>query len=131
MENSDISEVLPKTLKDLNKLIGLDATLSLVEKFGGSALYIPKSIKEGHKLSYLAYEHIELLVREFAGTFIYIPLCRAMEKSVRNQKIAEKRQSGTIDALAKEFNLSRRYIWYLLKKEKDNNASEVNDQSVT
>jgi Mor family transcriptional regulator len=130
MDASQISELLPHNLKELSELIGLDPTLSLIKNFGGSALYIPKSVGANHKLSCLGLDVIKILVQTFGGSVLHIPLCRRIEKEIRNQQITEARQSSTIAALAKEFDLSERHIWLILKKGRDN-AAEIKHQSTT
>ncbi len=60
-------------------LIGLDATVQLIEHFGGTQLYIPHGSRVGElRLAQLLGAQAEIaLAKEFGGTTLKVPLCKA------------------------------------------------------
>jgi Mor family transcriptional regulator len=116
--------MLPDSLKELAEVIGVDACLVLVEMFGGSRLYVPKSVGEEHRLWCLGNEVLKNLIAIFGGNFLQIPRAARLKKWERNQKIAEAHQNRSIAKIAKEFDLTERQVWAILRKMR-NDAAEV------
>jgi Mor family transcriptional regulator len=123
--------MLPSSLKELAEVIGIDACLILVDEFGGSRLYIPKSaVFESHRLSCLGTEAFNALIRTLGGNLLQIPCAASWKKWIRNNEIVEACQGSSVPKVAREFKLTERQVWAILKKMR-NDATEVNGELTT
>jgi hypothetical protein len=107
---------LPESLHDVVELIGLAATLKLVEHYGGLiALYVPREIEPGHHLARnlgLAPAR-KLASRYGTDTLRNIPRCEEGLRRIRNAEIKARRGEGAA-RLALEYGLTERQIWTIL-----------------
>jgi hypothetical protein len=113
---------LPKTARDLVDLIGLDATIDLVKMFGGDELHIPEVVDGTSRLWPVLVEAAGRaaavsLVEHFAGTRVYVPMCRAALLTLRNREIIQRYDAGEpFDAIRRHYKMSRSYLFRVLKK---------------
>lgn len=104
------------------ELIGDDAAPRLFEKLGGDRIYIHKRPSDGSEsyqrlVDAIGPEHAEILRQWCAGTPLDIPRELAVRRLVRNIKIIRDYGNGTpVRALCREYALSRRQIFEILKK---------------
>jgi hypothetical protein len=116
------ADELPATARELVRMIGLDATIQLVQMFGGDELVMPQKVRGTSRLWDLLVEVIgehaaTRLVDETAGTRLYVPTCQAALLSERNREIARAYDAGEhFDAIRRRYKVSRRHLWRLLKK---------------
>lgn len=116
--------LLPTSAQRICDVIGLDATLCLIDKFGGTELYIPYSITQSHALvQVVGLDNADLLVRTFGGYRMYISLCENLRLVLRNQAIFNavlqkmelgERQSRAICATACEFGITERTVYNII-----------------
>ncbi len=85
MKNDDVIDKLPGDLREVAEIIGVDNTLALVGRFG--------------------------------GTYIRVPKCEGLVRSIRDNKIRKLYDSDRHDvrALAVKFRLTDRTISEILK----------------
>ncbi|MBN2684986.1 MAG: hypothetical protein JXR40_06880 [Pontiellaceae bacterium] len=119
-ENLDATEGLSPMLKELERVVGLEATLALVERWGGINLYIPQTAPEGHVLALaIGVEAAEKLARYFGGDHISMPKAEEYKRLKRDREIWQKRQQGACaNTLALDYGLTQRHIWQILSSER-------------
>lgn len=117
--------------RDLISTIGLPATLRLIETKGGLNIRIPLGITaQGQALrdefvQLLGLEATTRLIGQYGGTMLYVPSCRQARVDSRDQAINHDRdrlaregrsERGLVDELARQYGLSARHVWRILKK---------------
>lgn len=127
----EYAQLLPDTGRDLVELIGLDATLSLVEALGGSTFPVPhRKNPEGEKrhslLEKLCGEVAALeLCKRYGGTKLYVPNCKKALIRIRNigmihefveRKAAGESANSIIADMAPRYKLADRNIWHIVNK---------------
>lgn len=114
---SDLStELLPQVLQDFVRLIGLAATMILVEHFGGRRLYIPINPHPDHHLAKLiGLDNLAKLSQVYGlEDHFDIPKAERALKHLRNEKIRSEYGPKSVSTLAREHNLTERQIWNIL-----------------
>ncbi len=118
---------LPESLREIVDLIGLPATLRLVESYGGMiALYVPRDVDPDHHLAQAIgiTAARKLATRYGADTLRNIPRCVDGLRRIRNADIRARHPRESAAALALAFHLTERQIWSILAEGRD----EPNDQ---
>lgn len=108
--------MLPETLRELVRVIGVAATLRLVETHGGVVLNVPSRLGATHELvRVLGMAAAESLVAWGAGDRIYIPRAERAIRCLRDQEIRRRYDAGEgVRTLARTYRLSERRIWAIL-----------------
>jgi len=111
-------EDLPAGLQELRELIGLPATLTLVEHYGGIHVKVPSRYFDTNELvRVVGHKATSLLVRRYGGTTLYIAKADGVLRALRNMEIAARFDGGArAHRLAREFGLSERQIWKILNR---------------
>lgn len=110
-------EDLPESLRDVVELIGLTATLNLVENFGGHiALSVPREIEPDHPIAIaIGITAARKLSAHYGGDRLRnIPLCVAGLRRIRDAEIRRRAGGETAVALAREFSMTERHVWRIL-----------------
>lgn len=125
---TDLStDLLPQLLQDFVRLIGLPATMILVEHFGGVRLYIPAIPTEDHRLvKLIGLENLAALSKVYGLEAIDIPQAKAALIHLRNQKIRAEYGPKSASKLAREHGLSERMIFIIVGAQAANDANQVN-----
>jgi transcriptional regulator GlxA family with amidase domain len=86
-----------KLADEIAALIGEAAALALAEEFGGSRLYIPSMIEDGHRIAEaIGMPAARVLSARFAPDVVVVPLCRELRaahyrgQGLSNGKIARR-----------------------------------------
>lgn len=118
-------ELLPTSMRDFARIVGLPAALGLVEKFGGVEFSVPKG-KDNNQAGALRFAMLvevmgedgaDAFVREYGGEKIAIPRCLRVVRRLRDRTIIAEYDSGqSIDALAIAHRLTTRQIEKILKQ---------------
>lgn len=122
---------LPRTARDLVDLIGLPATLTLIEARGGQVLTIPKrKRKQGEEL----FEQLVELVgpdaaakicQRYGGEYLTIPSCKRAAHAVRDAELQARFDAllaeglgarAVANRLAGEFGLDVSTVWRASKR---------------
>lgn len=111
-------EDLPAGLQELRDLIGITNTLNLVKHFGGLHLKVPSHYNDTHQLvGIIGHEATVTLVRQYGGTTVYIAKVDTMLRIMRNIEISKRFEGGeSATKLAREYQMSERHIWNILKR---------------
>lgn len=109
-------DLLPATLQDFVRLIGLAATMILVEHFGGTRLYIPVKPSPDHHLAKLiGMDNLVKLSRVYgAQDHFDIPKAERALRHLRDQKIRADIGPKSARVLALEHGLTERQIWSIV-----------------
>jgi len=125
-----VKESLPSTALDIANLIGLPATLALVEEFGGNELRIPvdrngKAAELCQRISNAIGEKAALSILEtYGGDVLYIPCCTKTRRMLRDMEIVrtydalilEGSGRNAVSILAKKFFLSCRGVEMIVSR---------------
>lgn len=109
---------LTPTLREVYDLLGWKSTVALVKRYGGTHIRVPRRYREGHELNdVLGSEAAGRFVWHFAGTTLYIAKMDSAPRVERDNEIRKRYDGGSSAAqLAREYDLSERWIWSILKK---------------
>lgn len=116
------SRYLPGILQDLAELIGLAATLRLVEAYGGVRLYVPKRFDPDHPIvKLIGHALAVLLVEAYGGEDHFdIPRAIAATRAARDARMRRERTLGaTHRELALRNGLTERQVRNILGSEED------------
>lgn len=91
----DVS-LLPPLLQEMVGLIGMPATMRLVQKYGGVRIYVPKRVEPDHELARLiGLSNAEALSDAYGGDDHFdVPKGEIALKAVRNATIRSLRAEG-------------------------------------
>lgn len=114
---ADLStELLPKVLQEFVRLIGLHATMLLVEKFGGLRVYIPLNPTADHHFAQLiGLSNLEKLSQVYGREDHFeLPKAQRALLALRNAKIMAEYGPKSIRQLAAEYQLTERHVTRLV-----------------
>ena len=112
---------LPGILQEIAEMIGLPATLKLVEAYGGVRLYIPKRYDPDHPLvKLIGHAHAARLCETYGGEMHFdIPRAVAATRAARDARIRNDRSMrATHRELALRYMLTERQIRNILGEDK-------------
>lgn len=117
-------EHLPETAQRIHDLVGLEAMVRLVNKWGGCHLDFPR-----HRESFQTSMVVQAIADEigqadafkvaemFQGTRLHMPKCqKALQKLVESEIKAALDKNTPAHVLARRFNLTERSIWRIAKR---------------
>lgn len=119
IDQVDLADLSPR-LASLAEIIGLAEALHLVEKRGGTRIYIPESAEPDHWLvDVIGVDALANLVSHYARESIEIDRGCAALRAVRDRLIIERYSQGRAStaALALEFGLTQRQIFNILARD--------------
>jgi Mor family transcriptional regulator len=114
---SDLStELLPRVLQEFVRLIGLHATMLLVERFGGLRIYIPlNATAEHHFAQLIGLENLQKLSQVYGREDHFeLPKAERALLALRNAKIRGEYGPKSIRQLASEHQLTERHVTRLV-----------------
>ena len=110
------SELLPPRLQEFVRLIGLPATMLLVERFGGLRIYIPATATADHPFAELiGFDNLVKLAEQYGidgtGDRFLLPRAERALNAVRNAQIrADYLTAKSLRDLALEHGLTERHV---------------------
>lgn len=121
---------LPESLHEIVELIGLPATLRMVERFGGlTQLYVPRDLEADHAISQaIGITAARKLASHYGtDTLRNIPRCAEGLRRIRNTEICARHPRESAAALALAYGLTERQIWTILAegREPDDNQAAL------
>lgn len=116
---------LPQTVVDLVELLGHEATMRLVDAFGGIEIEVPNGKTVGKVEGPLTARIIEALggglaarfMATYGGEPLYIPRCAQAIRDERDRAIQADYDAGTrVPDIARKYMISERWVWVVLKR---------------
>lgn len=109
------ADLLPPLLQDWVRLIGLPATMAMVNRYGGTRIYIPAEAPPEHPYADLIGQHnLVKLCAEYGafghGLRLLLPNARRALTAVRNAQIRADYASKSARELAAAYQLNQRHI---------------------
>lgn len=113
-----VSDLLPRSVRDLARDVGLPLALRLVAACGGTTVYVPRPANAGpdHPLAErIGFRNLAALASARGGETLDIPLGAAIRRAVVRRRIAEEAARGaTATELAERWGCSRSSIHRIL-----------------
>lgn len=130
MNFENVQHLLPDAVQTLVGLIGLPASVRLVEHLGGTTF--PVALRKS-RLGEIRYEALsevvgneaaDAITNHFGGECLYIPRCvtalrELMHREIRQEFDAITREHSALHAVAQlaiRYQLSDRHVWRVLKR---------------
>lgn len=119
--------LLPGILLEICELIGIQATLKLVAKYGGVRLYVPKTLRPDHDLVVIiGRELAEYMEERFGGEVLEIPKALLANVALRNVTIKQEYEVLSQRQIALKYHLTERQVRNILCGEgQDENQMEL------
>lgn len=124
---ADLStEMLPKLLQDFVRLIGLVATMLIVQRYGGRRLYVPINPHADHPIAKLiGLEKLTILSKVYGlEDHFSIPKAERALRHIRDEKIRAEYGPKSASTLALEHQLTERQIWNIVGRSNDTNSDQ-------
>lgn len=122
---------LPETIQSLVDLIGIDATMRIVEERGGIRLYVPKVADLDHPIAaWIGMDAFEALVGMYGGEEIDVARCEIAMQSVKRRQILVDLQSNSIAFVARKHKYTERGVRKLLRRAEANGDIETNQMDL-
>lgn len=110
------SEDLPPLIAEICAEIGWEKTLTLVDTYGGTDLFVPACFQVDLPITRLLQEDAaRKLIAKYGGTKIYVARLFHALRNIRNQQIAKRLETESAAVLAREYQISERQIWNIAK----------------
>ncbi len=131
MDIAQVEALLPRQILDIAGAVGMPTAMRLVEELGGTSWEFAKGsnrnglIRVAALADILGEEAASTLTRHLGGEKIYIPRCADALRRLRDLKIHRQFEeavrkgasaNAAVAALAREFKLSDRWVWEILKQ---------------
>lgn len=119
------TDLLPPSARELAEVIGLDATLALIEHYGGTRLYVPEHIGADHPLARaIGMQAAHTLVEHYARDSIDVPRAwRAARAVLYRQIVAAYTDGATAASLARRHRCTERWIYEIVARHRAEAAS--------
>lgn len=120
---------LPEIVQHLIELIGINETIILMKHFGGVDITFPSTHRIGRFHKILKEDSVRKLVEYFGGEKLdYLPKLDTMLAHRRDIEIHNCKALGHSNyKIARDFNLSRRWVQHILQKPRPQ-ATEITNQ---
>jgi len=116
-------ELLEPLLRQLVDLIGLPATMAIVEAHGGTLLNIPRQADQNATLvALVGAEKAAILGRALGPDRLLIPKAAPALLAVRNRQILAQLRTRSVRQVARDFKLGERQVWNIKRQ-----SSEADD----
>lgn len=107
--------LLPGVLREIAELIGLPATMAIVQQYGGVRLYVPKEITEDHPLIKLVgICNAVTLSDSYGGETLEIALAENALRKIRDKEIRDQWPTLSQRKLALKYRTTERHIRRIL-----------------
>lgn len=110
--------ILPGVLREMTDMIGLPATMQIVQRHGGTRLWVPaliETLAPDHKLVKLVgMAAARTLSEQYGGETLEIPKAERALRAIRDKAIREQWPAKSQSQLAREYNLTERQVRKIL-----------------
>lgn len=116
-------DLLEPLLRQLVDLVGLQATMTLVDHHGGTLLYIARQADQNaHLVDLIGAEKAAILGRALGPDRRFIPKAGAALLAARNRRILAELETQSVREVARRYRLGERMVWYI-KAQADGTAT--------
>lgn len=119
--DSQIENMVPKSMGDFISTIGLASTVELMASFGGTTLYIPSCkglMANTSIINAIGYKQAIKLADAFSNMAVEIPKGRFLIKALRDKRVYLDSKTATRNTLVKKYDLTQRQIRAIIAKER-------------
>lgn len=123
------TDLLPASARELAEVIGLAATLTLIEHHGGTRLYVPKRLTPDNDLiETIGASAAGDLVDTYAGDTIDVPRgLRAVRAALYRRIVADYTDGATAAELALRHAKTERWIYAIVARHRAEAAARQQD----
>lgn len=121
------ARMLPRLLRDIADIIGLDAALKLVRAYSGLRLYIPERAHAGHPVAQIiGVENLQKLANIYGRENLSLPKIDAADRQIKHHTVHALRASGIpVKHVARETGYTERRIYQLEREGDDDNQPDL------
>lgn len=113
----DIISALPASVVALMQAISPQGALRLVDKFGGTPVFVPGLPNADSRLNgCLSGEDFANLCRHYGGYTLWLPRCGKALRLLRDRQLASDSQRMTLPELALKYRMTVRGVIYALDR---------------
>ncbi len=107
---------LPETLTAMAHIIPRAAVLKIVDRFGGTRVYVARQPGADNELAQLiGLSAARLLGGHYGGEFVEVPRASALRRALRNHEMQRLRESGySLAKLARKYCMTQRQVRRIL-----------------
>lgn len=121
---TDAQDALPRVAREIRDLVGEEALIRLVLKFGGTHLDMPANpalIERSRVVERVADEigwgAAKQLAEHYRGHRLHMPLCKQAVLKIRRRAIRQALDAGNPAAvIARRYGITERAVWYAAKE---------------
>ncbi len=120
-------QLLPAVLQDFVRLIGVQATMALVDRYGGLRIYIPAKPTPDHAFAQLiGFDNLLALAKVYGREDHFtVPKAKRALEAVRNAKILSEYGPKSLRKLADEHRLHERQISRIIARAEAKNIARA------
>ena len=120
-------ELLPAAFAEVAQVVGLRAAVTLVEHYGGTRLYVPQdSVADWPVTTLIGERAAHRLIQRYRLERLWIPRCVRAVRAARDAEIRARHAKGEkTDALAREYGLTDRSVWYIVGRVEPLDTSQL------
>lgn len=123
-------ELLPMLLQDFVRIVGLHATMLLVQNYAGRRLYFPVLATQEHPLAKLiGFDNLKKLSPIYGLENPMIPKAEQALRAVRNAQIRSQYGPKSAATLARDHDLTERQIFTIVGKRVPFNSASNSAQN--
>jgi Mor family transcriptional regulator len=115
---------LPPVLQEIERMIGLELTLKMVERWGGLNVYVPEKLPRNHRLARtIGLEAAQRLSDVYGGDTIIMPRAHQFKCVQRQIEVFQRHKAGEpVEKLAASFGVTWRAIYIMISRENTRRA---------
>lgn len=104
--------LLPPTLHEMARVVGVEGVRKLVDAYGGVRLYVPQSVDQDHPLAeLLGLAAARAMSAELGGDVIDVPRCHLAVKRARDAALVRDAAQGMSQRdLARKYGMTERNV---------------------
>ena len=118
--DEEIINLMPRNFSFVAQLIGAEASLHLIEEFGGTRVFVPAhhAINVNHAITHaVGLKSLQRLAEQLGKTYIEVPMGTPITIAMRNRAVRDASKKESNAKLARRFGLTLRSIRSILSSE--------------
>ncbi|QQC83029.1 transcriptional regulator [Acinetobacter bereziniae] len=118
--DDEIVGLMPKNFSFVAKLIGVEASLQLIDAYGGTSIFIPNkyALNIDHDISrVISLKKLQLLSEQLGNNSIEIPMGSPIFVAMRNRMVRDLAKKESKAKIARKFGVTQRTIRSIVNAE--------------